>query len=119
MANDEVCDLLCLDLERGEALRRGLPETPVLERLSVAAKGLGDPTRLALALALRDGDELCVCDLAWVSGRSEKLVSHHLRLLRAAGLARSRKDGRMVLYAMTERGRTLLDALLGAEAVSR
>lgn len=119
MANDEVCDLLCLDLQRGEALRRGLPELSALEHLSDAAKGFGDPTRLALALALRASDELCVCDLAWVSGRSDKLVSHHLRLLRAAGLARSRKEGRMVLYAMTDRGRTLLDALLDAEAVSR
>ena len=119
MANDDVCELLCLDLERGEALRRELPELSALEHLSDAAKGLGDPTRLALALALRDSDELCVCDLAWVSGRSDKLVSHHLRLLRSAGLARSRKEGRMVLYAMTDRGRTLLDALLDAEAVSR
>lgn len=115
MANDDVCELLCLDPERGEAIRRGLPEAGVLERMAEAAKGLGDPTRLALALALRDGGELCVCDLAWVSGRSDKLVSHHLRLLRSAGLARSRKDGRMVLYAITERCRTLLDTLLSAK----
>lgn len=119
MATSDVCDLLCLDLERGEALRRDLPENPVLERLSEAAKGFGDPTRLGLALALRDGGELCVCDLAWVSGRSDKLVSHHLRLLRGAGLARSRKDGRMMLYTLTSRGQTLLEALLVAEAVSR
>lgn len=119
MANDEVCDLLCLDLERGEALRARLPEMRELECAAEAAKGFGDPTRLALALALRDGGELCVCDLAWVSGRSDKLVSHHLRLLRSAGLARSRRDGRMVLYAMTDRGRTLLDTLLSAQAVVR
>jgi DNA-binding transcriptional ArsR family regulator len=119
MANDDVCELLCLDLERGEALRRGLPDMRVLERISEAAKGFGDPTRLALALALRDGGELCVCDLAWVSGRSDKLVSHHLRLLRGAGLARSRKDGRMVLYVITDRGRALLDTLLLVKAVAQ
>jgi len=43
--------------------------------------------------------------------RDEKLVSHHLRLLRAAGLARSQRDGRMVLYALTGRGRALTAAV--------
>src|SRR5438876_2971391 len=33
--------------------------------------------------SLRDGGELCVCDLAWISERSQKLVSHHLRALRS------------------------------------
>ena len=100
------------------ALRRGLPELSVLERSAEAAKALSDPTRLALAVALRDADsECCVCDLAFVTGRQDKLVSHHLRQLRAAGLATSRKDGRMVLYALTERGRELLAVVMAATAV--
>ena len=61
-------------------------------------KALGDPTRLMLAVALADGGELCVCDLAWVAERSENLVSHHLRVLRGAGLARSRRDGMLCAY---------------------
>jgi DNA-binding transcriptional ArsR family regulator len=70
------------------------------------------PTRLTLAAALRDGDELCVCDLSWVAERAENLVSHHVRALRTAGLVRSRRDGKMVMYALTERGRALVDAVL-------
>jgi DNA-binding transcriptional ArsR family regulator len=65
-----------------------------------------------LAVALRDGGELCVCDLSWVVERAENLVSHHVRALRAAGLVRSRREGKMVIYALTERGETLLEVIL-------
>jgi DNA-binding transcriptional ArsR family regulator len=63
-------------------------------------------------VALRDGGELCVCDLSWVVERAENLVSHHVRALRTAGLVRSRRDGKMVMYALTERGRALVEAVL-------
>ena len=118
MAEVETCELLCLDAPKAMALRRGLPDVGVLERAAEDAKALSDPTRLALAIALRDAEsECCVCDLAFVSGRQDKLVSHHLRQLRAAGLARSRKDGRMVLYELTERGYQLLAAVMTTQAV--
>ena len=57
---------------------------------------------------------MCVCDLAWISGRSQGLVSHHLRTLRALNLVRSRRDGKLVTYDLTEVGRALLAAVLGA-----
>ena len=114
----ESCELLCLDLARAEALRRGLPSVEALDVAAQRAKGLADPTRLRLAVALREGGEMCVCDLAWIGERSDKLVSHHLRVLRQAGLARSRKDGRMTLYALTPEGSAMLDAITEA-AVAR
>jgi DNA-binding transcriptional ArsR family regulator len=105
---DDRCDLLCLDLEKAEALRaRALP-VAAAERAASDAKALADPTRVMLAAALGATDELCVCDLAWISGRAENLVSHHVRALRTAGLATSRRDGKMVMYSMTERGKALL-----------
>jgi DNA-binding transcriptional ArsR family regulator len=111
-AEPDTCDLLCLDLPKAEALRADLPSLARLEELARAAKALGDATRLAIAIALRDGERACVCDLAWVVGRDEKLVSHHVRQLRAAGLARSERDGKMVMYELTERGRPLVDAVV-------
>jgi DNA-binding transcriptional ArsR family regulator len=68
-----------------------------------------------LAHALREG-ELCVCDLAWVAERAENLVSHHVRALRSAGLVRSRRDGKMVMYSLTERGLDLLHSVLADNA---
>lgn len=112
----DTCDLLCLDLPRAEALRGSRPSSEQLAAAADAARALGDPTRLAVALALRDGGELCVCDLAWVVERSDKLVSHHARALRAAGLVQSRREGKMVFYGLTARGGRLLRATLGATA---
>jgi DNA-binding transcriptional ArsR family regulator len=111
VANDR-CDLLCLDLPRAEELRKARLSAQAADRLAAGAKALGDPTRLTLAVALRDGGELCVCDLSWVVERAENLVSHHVRALRAAGLVHSRRDGKMVIYALSEHGRVLLDAVL-------
>ena len=85
----DACDLLCLDLPKAEAARRGQPPLGELEAWAAGAKALADATRLAVALALRACESACVCDLAWIVGRDEKLVSHHLRLLRTAGLATS------------------------------
>ncbi|MDQ3730096.1 MAG: metalloregulator ArsR/SmtB family transcription factor [Actinomycetota bacterium] len=81
-------------------------------------KALADPTRLALAAALLEGEELCVCDLSWVMERADNLVSHHVRVLRTAGLATSRREGKMVLYSLTARGRALLEAALASEVTA-
>lgn len=115
--SDDRCDLLCLDLSKAEELRAARATETEARALAAGFRALGDPTRLTLALALRDGGELCVCDLAWIAERAENLVSHHVRALRTAGLADYRRDGKMALYSLTGRGRSLLDAL-AAERVS-
>jgi DNA-binding transcriptional ArsR family regulator len=114
---DDRCDILCLDLEKAEDLRSRRLSPAHAERVAGHAKALGDPTRLTLAAALGEGGELCVCDLAWVVERAENLVSHHLRLLRSAGLVISRRDGKMVMYSLSERGDELLAATLAEGAV--
>ena len=114
---DDRCDLLCLDLPKAEALRAARPSEQEARALAEGYRALGDPTRLTLALALRDGGELCVCDLAWIVERAENLVSHHVRALRAAGLADYRRDGKMALYSLTERGHALLAAAAATAVV--
>src|SRR5262245_60395337 len=101
---DDACDLLCLDLPHAEVIRAGLPPLSEVEVAAAAARALGDPTRLTIAAALAYGGELCVCDTAWVVGQAKNLVSHHLRQLKIAGLVSARRDGRMVVYALTGRG---------------
>lgn len=113
MARDpDTCDLLCLDLPKAERVREGLPSGEKLELWAAGAKALGDPTRLAVALALSAGESACVCDLAWIAGRDERLVSHHARRLKSAGIARSQRNGKMVIYELTDRGRALLAAVV-------
>jgi len=101
-----------MDLPRAEEIRRTLPRIEEAEAAAERVRALSDPTRLALASALLECEELCVCDLAWISARPQNLVSHHMRMLRRSGLARSRRDGKLVLYALTPQGRSLLRATL-------
>jgi len=115
-ASPDTCDLLCLDLPKAERVRAELPAVAELEGWAAGAKALGDPTRLAVALALDAGESACVCDLAWIVGRDERLVSHHVRLLKTAGLARSERDGKMVIYELTPRGRALVAAVVAESA---
>lgn len=83
----DTCDLLCLDLPHAEAVRAQLAGEEQARTWADQAKALGDPTRLRIAAALQMGQELCVCDLAWITELSQNLVSHHVRVLRTAGLA--------------------------------
>ncbi|WP_159233273.1 ArsR/SmtB family transcription factor [Mycolicibacterium vanbaalenii] len=109
----DTCDLLCLDLPHAEAIRATVPDTKAVQAAAAAARGLGDATRLSIAAALAAGDELCVCDIAWVVGMSQGLVSHHLRQLKNAALVSSRRQGKLVMYQLTDRGRQLTSAVLG------
>ena len=91
-------------LQERVAGREAHVETAELFRL------LGDPTRLAILHALLEGGELCVCDLARVAGIAENAVSQALRLLRAADVVRTRRDGRRIHYRLADAHvRMLLD----------
>jgi DNA-binding transcriptional ArsR family regulator len=113
---EDRCDLICIDAPRAEAIRgRLLGEDKAIEAAE-RARALSDPTRLTLAAALREAGEageLCVCDLSWIAGRSQNLVSHHLRALRDRSLVRSRRDGKLVMYSLTPAGSSLLGAVAG------
>ena len=116
---DDRCDLLCVDLPRAEEIRRGRLDVETARVAAERARAVSDPTRLTLAAALREGGELCVCDLAWISERAQNLVSHHLRVLRSHGLVTSRRDGKLVMYSLTESGLAVLGVVLGEAAEVR
>jgi ArsR family transcriptional regulator, lead/cadmium/zinc/bismuth-responsive transcriptional repressor len=116
---EDRCDLLCVDAPKAEAIRRTLLPSDKAKEAADRARALSDPTRLTLAAALREGGELCVCDLSWISERKQALVSHHLRTLRTEGLVRSRRDGKLVMYSLTEEGRSLLNTVLGVKTEVR
>jgi DNA-binding transcriptional ArsR family regulator len=103
------CTLLCLDLDTAEALRAEL-DLASAAALAGTLKVFADPTRLLIAQALRE-HELCGCDLGWITGHSDKVISHHLGRLRHEGLVSSRRDGKVVFASLTARGRALVESL--------
>jgi DNA-binding transcriptional ArsR family regulator len=108
--DDLRCDVQVVNPERVAAVRARLIGGPETERVAGLFKVLGDPSRCRLVFALIEAGEICVCDLAATLEMSESNVSHHLRVLRAAGLVRHRREGKMVYYAPDdEHIRVLLD----------
>jgi DNA-binding transcriptional ArsR family regulator len=110
----DSCDLLCLDLETAERVRATLDR----DRSAVLANTLkvfADPTRLLIAQALGQR-ELCGCDLGWITGQSDKVVSHHLSRLRRAGFVTSRREGKVVFASLTDRGRAIIETITSVRA---
>jgi ArsR family transcriptional regulator len=76
-------------------------------------KAMGDPVRLRLLslIASHDGGEACVCDLSGVFDLTGPTISHHLKVLREAGLIAGERRGTWVYY------RVLPDALRRVSAL--
>jgi DNA-binding transcriptional ArsR family regulator len=97
----DACNVRLVDPERVASVNARMPaEADVVDTADVFSL-LGDPRRLKLLVALLDG-ELCVCDLAAVTGMSESATSHALRLLRAHRVVAVRRDGRMAFYRLDD-----------------
>ena len=82
--------------------------------LSLGFKALSDPARLRLLslIAARAGDEVCVCELTDTFTQSESTISHHLKVLRDAGLVTSQRRGSWVYYRVVPAALAALSQLL-------
>ncbi|MFG3098012.1 ArsR/SmtB family transcription factor [Streptomyces sp. NPDC048202] len=82
--------------------------------LAKVFKALGDPVRLRLLslIASRAGGEICVCDLTPAFDLSQPTISHHLKLLKQAGLIDSERRGTWVYYRLIPRMTDRLAAVL-------
>jgi ArsR family transcriptional regulator, arsenate/arsenite/antimonite-responsive transcriptional repressor len=81
-----------------------------MDDLLHAARTLADPTRVRILTALR-GRELCVCELCDALEVSQSTLSTHLRVIRAAGLVRTRKEGKWIYYAPEPAKERLLEGV--------
>jgi DNA-binding transcriptional ArsR family regulator len=99
--NDDVCLDSVVHLDVVKRVRADAPQVELDSRIAGMFAALGDPTRLRI-ISVLGLNELCVCDLAAVIGLSESAISHQLRVLRAQGLVRSRREGRLVYYALDD-----------------
>src|SRR2546423_15534358 len=81
------------------------PQTPPLPEaardvLAARFKALADPTRVAIINRLAAADEVCVCDLNSAFELSQPTISHHLRILREAGLVEASPRGTWADYRL-------------------
>ena len=83
-------------------LRRETLDAEQAVTLAEAFKALADPVRLQLLnlIATADAGEACACDLVEPVGKSQPTVSHHLKVLREAGLVEADKRGTWIWYSV-------------------
>ena len=83
-------------------------------------RALGDPVRLRLLsrVASHAGGEACVCDLSVGLDLSQPTISHHLKVLREAGLLECERRGTWVYYRVVPSALAQLSAVLGSTDVS-
>ena len=79
-------------------------------------KALGHPVRLGIALRLAEEGGTCACDFAELFHVSQPTVSQHLKVLREAGLVRTRRQGTQILYSLELGAVRELGSLLGSLA---
>ena len=95
------------------------PSTPRLAPDAASAlaekfKALADPARVAIVNRLAAADEVCVCDLNAALELAQPTVSHHLRVLREAGLVESSRRGTWAFYRLVPEAIEELRGTLGA-----
>ena len=99
----DLCNVPCFKGDLVARLRARLPTDESLEEARVTFAAVADATRLKILHALKDGEELCVCDVAHVLGMSVSAASHHLRKLRDLKILKYRNDGKMAYYSVRDR----------------
>lgn len=73
---------------------------------------ISSETRIKILSAIGK-DEICACKLPSLVKKTQPTVSQHLNVLKKAGLVKSRRDGIMILYSLTEKGRKVLEEIEG------
>ena len=98
---DIVCGVDYIHEENVKKAQKKMPVDLTISSLADIFKVLGDPTRLKIVLAI-SYEELCVCDLSALIGVSVSAISHQLRLLRSNRIVKSRRDGKMIYYSLSD-----------------
>lgn len=97
----EICgELHCHEAAIQDAEHQ-MPDDDTLFEASEFFKAFSDSSRLKIIAALVTR-ELCVCDICEIVGQSQSAVSHQMRVLRAARIVKSRRDGKQVFYSIDD-----------------
>jgi ArsR family transcriptional regulator len=95
------------------------PGTPALDEadrdvLAARFKALADPTRVAIVNRLAGAEEVCVCDFVAALDLAQPTISHHLKVLRDAGLVEASRRGTWAYYRLVPETVGALRDALGA-----
>jgi ArsR family transcriptional regulator, lead/cadmium/zinc/bismuth-responsive transcriptional repressor len=101
MTEKDICELYCFDETKVQRVQNSLNKQDI-SGMANMFKVLADETRMKVAFALCQEDELCVCDVANIIGSSLATASHHLRTLKKMNLVKYRKEGKLAFYSLED-----------------
>lgn len=87
------------------------PKTTVLDPDVRLFQALADPTRLAIVRELAGASEVCACDFSSCCDVQQPTVSHHLKVLREAGVVESERRGNWIYYRLSRAAAARLRSL--------
>lgn len=99
-AHDNGCSCGCAE-HAGPSTPECMPDEELLYDLADLFKVFGDTTRIKILYALM-GQELCVADITELIGATQSAVSHQLRTLKQARLVKFQRDGKNVIYSLSD-----------------
>ncbi len=97
----EQCETYQVHEDIVKAVKEKMPEEDILCDLAEIFKVFGDSTRIKILYLLFES-EMCVCDIAHLLGMNQSAISHQLRILKQARLVKSRREGKSVIYALSD-----------------
>jgi ArsR family transcriptional regulator len=77
-------------------------------------RALGHPIRLGIMRQLAERPETCACDFTEIFGVAQPTISQHLKVLREAGLVRTRRRGNQICYSVDPAGLAAVSAAVAA-----
>jgi DNA-binding transcriptional ArsR family regulator len=92
----------CAQIENLEKILSEMPSNEEMQKNADIIKALADPTRLKIVYLLFKNNELCVCEIMAALEKPQPTVSHHLNLLKNAGLLKWRKEGVWTHYRLSK-----------------
>ena len=104
---NEICDEIEVCEEHNchktlcKRVKTALPDTEKLFDLAELFKIFGDSTRIKILYILFES-EMCVCDIADISGMTVSAISHQLRILKNAKLVKNRREGKSLYYSLAD-----------------
>ncbi len=97
----DTCEIYCYDEEKVNRVQQKMEKEDISGVVKMF-KVLADENRAKIVLSLSQEGELCVCDVANIIDSSVATTSHHLRMLSNMGLAKYRKEGKLVFYSLDD-----------------
>jgi DNA-binding transcriptional ArsR family regulator len=109
MDEDAICSLARLIGDQDKARSRTRKLASLMKAIEIDGpeveveifKAASDPCRLRILKLLKEG-ELCVCEIMTALNKPQSSTSHHLSILREAGLVKERRDGKWSYYRLAD-----------------